>query len=58
MWLSKRFKLFKEKTGVIAPVPVWVLIDFEYGFMYMHENLFHMLLICATQWRLDKHIIG
>ena len=49
-------RLRREQAGVIAPVPVWVLIDRPY--LYIHESLIGLALQVLLEWRHDQHLVG
>jgi hypothetical protein len=54
---TKRFRLYREKAGVISKNRVWVFID-EYGYLYIHDSLFQLLIEVITEWKDDKHLVG
>lgn len=52
-----RFKLYREKAGVISIKKVWVFIDSQ-GYLYIHGSLFRLLIEVVTEWKDDKHLVG
>lgn len=52
-----RFKLFKEKKGIISYNSIWVFIDNQ-GYLYTHENIFKLALILFKEWKSDRHLVG
>lgn len=51
-----KFIIFKEKAGVLADTPLWVI--FHHTHMYSHKTLFGVLWLFLSQYKHDKHLIG
>lgn len=53
-----KFKLYKEKAGIISEKYIWVFIDFQKSYLYTGQTLFKLLHSVVTEWRHDIHLVG
>ena len=52
------YSFVKEKAGVISALPVYLLYDTRYGYMYEGFTLWQLLKVVLKEWKNDKHLIG
>ncbi len=52
----RKFKLFKEKAGVISEEPVWCLLHGRW--LYTGNNLFQLTRNTIKYWKSDLALIG
>ena len=56
-FIRMRFKLYREKAGVISERKIWVLID-SHGYLYCQESIFRLIKEIITEWKHDRHLAG
>ena len=49
--------LYKEPPFVLAPYPIWVVLDVR-GYLYADKTLLKTLWVTVTEWRDERHLIG
>lgn len=54
----RRFKVWREKPGVIAPVGLWMLIDNEGPWLYSGETIADLAYCTWAMWKSDKVLVG
>lgn len=52
-----RFKLHREKAGVISKRRIWVFID-AHGYLYLNHSLWRPVKEVVIEWKDDKHLVG
>lgn len=52
-----KFKLYREKAGVISQRKMWVFIDSK-GYLYLDESLIRLIIVVVREWRNDRHLVG
>lgn len=55
--IRMRFKLYREKAGVISNNRIWVFID-NHGYLYLQESLLRLAIEVVTEWKQDRHLVG
>lgn len=52
-----KYKVYREKAGVISENKIWVLID-DSGYLYCQENFLAFLKEIIFEWKQDQHLVG
>ena len=52
------YSFVREKAGVISALPIYILYDTRYGYMYEGFTLWQLLKVVLKEWKNDKHLIG